>query len=523
MIRGLSVFILCMCCICPLALSQAAQSEGGRFYPQAGTVVPAIYGGNSCGNNGSTSPITCTWGVSVPSGATIVGDVLCFGTAGTISVADSNSDSYTKEPIYQNGTSFASMVFYTLNISAAVTTITYTWTGCSNIYPIVAQVFGIAAADGYNKAQGTTGTTYTSGNVTVTGGNDILIGFLTTGGASGVAASTDGQGNTYTLQTNNSGADYIETIQETSANTYHASATASGNNRYNMEVLALTSSSLLMGNLANWGSNGRDYADFGGTGKFYSGQFSATGVFDAHGGTNAGTPTQTTVFNSIYGTIVSSSSNVNLGSLGSNLLYTNADQPVILTTPAIISSAGYGGDSGLGIGGVTTASSTAIGSIALDTASVNSASLGFSLIIGCPANISAIDCGAEGGLEGSSDYAVIHVAQGQLPGDVTSYAGLTVFFEDKGNSGVNVYHPILPSTIYRVNIQMNNSGTNQMKLCDKYNRPLYYWTGVSFGSQPNVIIMGFSGEEPATAGWNYYWWNYVYNSSGTFSATGACF
>lgn len=516
--------LLIILCI-PIPAYPQAQGANGAYYPPAGMVVPAIWSGLGCGANSSTSPLTCTFSPSATAGSSLVGDVLCFSPSSpSISVADSNGDTFAKESVYTNGTSFASMLFYTLNASAAVTSVTYTWTGCSSIYPIVDAVYGVAAFDGYNKAQGTTGTSYTSGTVTTTGGNDLMIGFLTTGGLGGtLSAGGDGQGSTYTLQSGYAGAVYPETLQETSANTYYASASSTANNRYNMEVLAFTSSALVMGNLVNWGRNGRDYADFGGNGKFYGGQFSATGVFDSHAGTNTGTPTATTLYNSIYGTIAVNSGDVSVAGMGTNTKYTNADQPVILTVPATVSSTGYGGGAGLGVGGATGTSGSAIGSIVFTTSAPNSASLGFTVIVGCPANVVTLDCGAEGGLEGASDFAVLHIAQGQLPSDVTSFAGLMAYFEDKGDSGVNVHHPILPSTIYRVNIQMNNSGTNQMKLCDQYNRPLYYWTGTSGGSKPGTVVIGFSGEEPSTAGWNYYWWNYVYNSSGTFSATGACF
>ena len=40
---------------------------------------------------------------------------------------------------------------------------------------------------------------------------------------------------------------------------------------------------------------------------------------------------------------------------------------------------------------------------------------------------------------------------------------------------------------------------------------------------PNDMAIGFSGEEPATAGYHYYWWNFVWNASGIFSLTGPCF
>jgi hypothetical protein len=520
--------------VCWPAIAQ--QSVTGRYFAGPSNQVNPVYVTFCDPGNQPTSPATCS--VVLPAGGGFIGIAVFNGTAATVtSICDgtgtggcTGSDSVTINPVYTNGSTFEDYTFSFCNTAAAVSTITISWSGTSSFgYMSLATFYGVSNSciDGsYAQHQSTSATTaYTTvggspATVTPTMPNDLMVGLTSNHCGGTITAGNDTQGNSYSLATSNNGVTAIETFPETSIAAYGATFTGPSC-AYNIYAFAIKGYATTQGNPVGWGQNGRNYNNtLSPNGEFFGGQFYATGLIDlGHGGTNGATPTATTLFNSIYGT-VTSSGNISIAGMGTTVTYSNALQPVILATPAIISGAGYGGNGGLGYAGTTTAAGTGVGEVEFQNLSGAGAStsLGYDVYTNCPYTIGT-DCGAQGGLFGGTSYVVSHFRQ------FGSYPYMSAVMENH-EGGTIIYNPLPNQTSYhyRINLQLNTSGHDYMILCDANNRLLYSWTMTAAATGVNWISIGVSGEEPTTAGYNYRYWNYDWSASGGgFNINGPCF
>lgn len=537
--RTLTRWFVCLWWLCLVALSNGQQLKNGKYYtPPTILTIPNVITAGTIGGS-TTSPNV--FGVSPNLNSMVVGVIaLGIGTNPVVtSVCDgtgadgcTGSDTFTIEPAFVNGSAFKSWVFFNCNSTAPSANLTISFTGTASfsdvtIHQVGSQFTGSAGGcvGGYNKAQSTSaGTTYTSGTLTTTHGNDLLIGLPSNGcGGSAYTAGVDGQGHTYTMQSSNNGVVGLESFQETTNNIYSASVTGPSC-AWNMEILDVIPGTQT-GNAINWGSNGRNYQNTqANNGTFYGGRFAATGLVDFHGGTNGVAPTNATLNASTVGTFGTCSGTSCTVNMGGNLQYVNAMATQSLYTPATIGGVNVGGNSGLGLGGTTSGTGTSIGYVVFPlSGSGASTSLGFNLYTDCPGLIGngtlSQDCGAIAGLNsaaGGGQYALIHYRQRD------SLIGLKAAMENQPGGTIS-YVPILSQTVYRVNVQENSSGNNFLVLCDSQNRFINSWTMTSAAQPSDQIWQGISGEEPTTAGYHYYWWNFVWNSSGTFNLNGPCF
>jgi hypothetical protein len=534
------IFFILLSCAAFISVPILAQNgPNGRYYTPPPNQVNPVYVVSCNPGNQSASPATCS--LSIPAGGSFIGIAAFNGVAATLSgscggIGDgtgtggcTGSDSVTINPVYKNGSTFEDYTFSFCGVAAAVTTITVTWTGSSSFMYMAGAVFygvnGSCIDGAYAQHQSTSATTaYTTvggspATVTPTTPNDVMVGLTSNHCGGTITAGNDTQGNSYSLAVSNNGVVGIETFPETSIAAYGATFTGPSCS-YNIYAFAIKGYATQNGNPINWGSNGRNYQNTASSnGKFYGEAYAATGLIDfGKGGTNTNVPTQTTLFNSINGSVCTPSSCISISGMGTNTKYTNAQQPVVLAAPAVISSAGYGGGGGLGIGGATTSGGTGVGDVIYNQGTNASTSLGFTVYSSCPYTIGT-DCGAQGGLYGTSSYITSHFRQ------FGSYPYMSAVMENH-DGGTIVYNPLpnASSYIYRVNMQLNTSGNDYMILCDTNNRLLYSWTMTAAANGALNLEFGITGEEPTTAGYNYYWWNADWNSSGAgFNINGPCF
>lgn len=515
--------LLCAClCLPPIW----AQTSTGRYYAPSSYVVTPLYASNSCQAFGS---LTCTFGATIPPGAAISGSVIDGNTTATLTSVSDGTENATIEPVYANSTNWVDYAFYFCNTTASVTALTFTWSGgTSNPSPSAIVMYGVASSnclDGYVKNQSTSSTTAATtvpNTVTPAFATDILVGLGSNNSGRTCTSGTDGQGHTYTMVLNGSALGCVAYLNETSSAASSAAMTLSAGAAWNMELLAFKPAQINLH--PGWGSNGRNYSMNSGVGKYYGAQFAATGLFDAHGGTNNVLPTAITLDASTYGTFAGGAGNWSLTSEGTGMIYTNTQATVSLPTTSAISGTGYNGNSGLGIGGTTTALGTGVGVVfaSLSGAGV-STSGGFDFYTDCPAALNQ-DCGSIGGVysSGGSQYCVAH-----LLGPGSSVGGsnptMSVGMEVHGQTGYLSLIRVITGSRYRVNIQCNESGNSFMKVCDIFADPIGNLSEPAAAGAPNDMAIGFSGEEPSTAGYHYYWWNYVWNSGGAFTLTGPCF
>lgn len=155
------------------------------------------------------------------------------------------SSTYTIKPVYKNGSSFESYVWYTCDAQNAGSNIVvqFTWSGGTGGYSVGDEGTGNSTTgceDQFAQGQGASGTTYTSGTTaTTTNANDLLLGFIMSwSGASALSAGSDGQGNTMTLDTNSSNVAGVEHYNETAKAAY-AAAASGPNAAWNMHTLAV--------------------------------------------------------------------------------------------------------------------------------------------------------------------------------------------------------------------------------------------------------------------------------------------
>ncbi len=508
------------------------QLSNGVYYPPPTPMTIPIYGSIGGGTTGASSPSVLAL-ASIPPGSTAVGIFNFGGSAvtsvtigdGTGSCGLTGSDSAIIEPVYANATNFRDYVYIIANTQNTTANITACWTGSASYsYPTAVLLFGTLSLDtgatggGYIHNQSTTaGTTYSVSGMTTTAGNDILVCIQSNGANGPITPGTDGQGNTYTQQQENAYVSSILTVQETGNNTYGCSMTSGTSSKWNVHLLAFEPTATT-GTPPNFASNGRNYVQAqGGNGKVYSAPRSATCLVDFNAGTNGVAPTAATAFNGVRGgaACFGDNTHVSVAALGPNMLYTNAQQPVLLGYPAIIAAAGYPGSGGFGIGGVTTTSTTSIGELDFTNITTStSMALGFSVYEDCPGQ-SGLDCGALGGSSGSGGYIVPHFLQHG------SSAAQTVFMENHAGE-TPIYNPIPTATVLRINTQQDSSGNNYMVVCDAHNHMLYNWVAPADGVG-NGIRAGISGEQPAVANYHYYFWNYVPVANGTININGPCF
>lgn len=520
---GLTLFASC---------ANAQQSSNGRFYPQPVLQTIPIYGAVGATGSGTSSPQTISLG-TLPVGTTVAGILSFDGTAasgvtigdGTGSCGLTGTDSVTIESAYANGTTYTDYAFYLTNTQTSQTNLVICWTGTVGyFYYGGVELFGTVSLDtnstsgGYVHAQGTSGTAYQSPTITTTGGNDIMVGIQSNNSGGTITAGGDGQGHTYTIQQNSAGVITLLTLQETSNNSYYAAVTGP-NIRWNMHLFAFQPT-MTTGEAVNYQSNGKNYVQAqGGNGKFYGGAQAQTCLEDFHAGTNGSAPTAANLFSGVQqsGTAcIANSSKISLSATGANYQYVNALQPVTLTTPAIIGGAGYAGNGGLEVGGVTSGSGTSLGQALFESsASGSSTSFGYSVYTDCPGTI-GLDCGAVGGSVGGSDYVYPHFRQfGSSP-------SMDIAMENQTGAGAT-YYPLPGATRYRINIQQNSSGTNYMVVCDAGNRMIYSIARSADVSAGSTLSIGISGEEPSVSGYHYYWFNPVINFNGTINLNGPCF
>jgi hypothetical protein len=507
----------------------AQNGPNGRYYPPPANIVNPVYHSLSCNpGNITTSPVTCT--LSIPAGGSFIGIIPLNGVTATLgTVTDSNSDTFTVEPVYTNGSAYEDYVFYFCGFPAAITSITIPWTGSSSFsYVSGLGIYGTNTVcfDGLAQHQSTSATTaYTTvggspATVTPTTPGDLMLGLSSNNCGGTYTAGNDTQGNSYTLQVSNNGVSGIETFSESTIAAFGATFTGPSC-RYNIYAFAVKGYTTQNGSPLNWASNGKNYQNAAApNGKFYGSQFVSTGLIDfGVGGTNGATPTATTLLNSSIGT-VTTSGNISIAAMGTTAAYTNALQPVVLGVPAAISSVNYDGIGGLGYGGTTTSGGTGVGIVSFEnlTGAGASVTVGYDVYTNCPYTIGT-DCGAQGGLYGGTSYSVSHLRQ------FGSYPYMSVVMENH-EGGTIIYNPLpnQSSLHLRVNVQMNTSGNSYMVVCDPNNRFLYNWTMTAATNAASIITVGVSGEEPTTAGYNFRYWNYVWNASGAgFKLNGPCF
>lgn len=521
--KRLLSLILCAClCSSPLV----AQTSNGSYYAPSSYVVTPLYSTDSCQAFGNT---VCTFGAANPKGTAIFGSVINGNTTATLTSVSDGTENLTVEPVYTNASAFETYTFYICSTTASVTALTFTWGGTpSNPSPSAIAVYGAASSnclDGYAKNQSTTSTsaaTTVPNTITPSFATDILIGLGSNNSGRTCTSGTDGAGHTYTMVLNGSALGCVAFLNETSSAAYSAAMTLSAGAPWNMEMFAVKPAQVNLH--PGWGSNGRNYSMNSGVGKYYGAQFAATGLFDAHGGTNNVLPTAITLDASTYGTFAGGAGNWSLTSEGTGMIYTNAQQPVSMPTTSAISGTGYNGNSGLGVGGTTSALGTAVGVVfASLSGSGVSTSGGFDFYTDCPAALNQ-DCGSIGGVysSGGNQYCVAH-----LLGPGSSVGGsnptMSVGMEVHGQAGYLSLIQVITGQRYRVNIQCNESGNSFMKVCDTFADPIGSLSEPAAAGAPNDMAIGFSGEEPSTAGYHYYWWNYAWNSSGAFTLNGPCF
>lgn len=178
----------------------------------------------------------------------------------------------------------------------------------------------------------------------------------------------------------------------------------------------------------------------------------------------------------------------------------------------------YSGSGGLNFDGVTATSGSNVGFYAGETSnSPTSISVGFTIEWSCD---ESGDCGNVGGVESSAggDYADLHVS-----GAVCGFGNACL----ETGPGVSTQRlAVTANTPYRVNLQLNQgpSATNRMTICSASGTVLQTFTnaGAAASNPMNIAAVGFRGEEPTTAGYNYYWRNVVVSLSGQYSTT-SCF
>ena len=175
-----------------------------------------------------------------------------------------------------------------------------------------------------------------------------------------------------------------------------------------------------------------------------------TNFINFSGCTNGSAPTTACLGNSYYGSTMTFS----ISGIGAGLTVSNAVAAGNLPKPILIGSSVYWASGTLGE--LCTTSSTEISNLycghttATFSSGIPIASLGFWLEANCPAN-NAVDCGANGGLNGGTGYNTIHMNGG---GGNCSYNGN--FLEDRGANSTNCL-AFINSALLRVNVQLSEA------------------------------------------------------------------
>ena len=526
--------------LCPVARGQ--QSVNGAYFPPPSIQTVPAYGGTQAGGatNSGTSPLQFAIAASLPSNVMVLGVIVQNGTSGTItSVCDgtgatgcTGSDTFTLETTYANASNFQSTVFYTcLTASATSANITINWTGSPSFtYASAIEIWGAPTSGcigGYahNQNTGTASTAYTTSPNTLSPStvNSLMVGLSTNSCSGTFTAGNDGKGNSYTLQADKLGVTDVETLQETSIQAYIATGTGPSC-KWNMEAVYVPAANTT-GTAVGWGINGANFPNTTQVnGAFFTGASTGAFLWDMHGSTNGVAPTAANVYSSSYG--LSGSGVISVARIDT-MVYSNTMQPITLVTPTIISGAGYGGGGGLGISSPTRSGGQTYDEVVVTapSPSASSGAIGYSFYTSCPASTTGFDCSSLSGFTSggtSTSYATVHILQGN------QVSGLSAIMEDftaPGGTSNIVYFPIQPNTLYRANIQINSSGNDYAKLCDSGNRVIYTWTNMAVYNQSAISLrLGQVGEVPTSAGYNYYFWNFVYDNAGTsYTLNGPCF
>jgi hypothetical protein len=261
--------------------------------------------------------------------------------------------------------------------------------------------------------------------------------------------------------------------------------------------------------------NGRSY-QFGmnGNGRNYQAA-AADMLVDFHACTNGSAPTTTCLANSTYGE--SGDLTWSVASAGANLTISNANQPVWLIVPAIISNILYAGTGGLSLSCTTSGSGSSCGYASVQLSNTSTATtLTFSMIITCPT--SATQCGAQGGLDDSdAHYDSPHFA-------ADANAGELYLETDLGISASYLSYAASTRYDFLVNMQDGTTATQTLLVCNGSTGVLLATLSRTGSPSANnkSVFMGITGEEPTTSGYVYQWFNYRVYLNGKLPLGGPC-
>jgi hypothetical protein len=522
--KALALLLVSVAC----ALGQ--QSANGAYFTPAPPLTVPQYGGVQAASSG-TSPMQFAISGSAPvAGTMILGIISQAGTTGNVTkVCDgtgsdgcTGSDTFTILSAYVNGTNFSSTIFYVCSAASATSAnLTISWTGSSgSSYAGAIEIWGAASSGcvgGHVQNKGASGTTYSisPSTLTPTSTNSLMVGLSSNFNGNPITAGNDGQGNSYTLRANSTNVVGIETLAETSVQAYLATMTGPST-PWNMDAIVINGAPTT-GAAIGWGGNGANFQNtVQANGAFFGGSVVGDFLWDMHGATNGVAPTIANVFASSYG--LSGSGGITVSRIDT-MVYSNAMQPVTLVTPVVIGGVGYGGGGGLGIHSPTRNGGSTVDEVTSVPPSpgATSESFGFSFYSNCTAPTTGFDCSSLSGYTVGANYTTQHIGQ------LNNVPGLSGYMENFIGVTLTPYS-IQPNTLYRGNIQVNSSVGNYLLLCDAGNRLIASWSGTAgYNSGTVNNRMGQVGEVPPTAGYDYYFWNFVDTGTGAFNSNGPCF